>query len=238
MAGRGRPLSAAGDLWRLQQADTHIAALRSDLAAAEALLRQDPELESARTAAGAAESERRVRDDAAGVAEREMNALQARVRTLDRRLYGGSVHNPQELLEMQHELETLRARTQDAEDRAISLLEEAEGAAAAERERAGALADAQTRRDAALAPLQARASRLREQLAAAEAERSSIADGLAPPSLALYNRVAQRRTPAVAALDGDSCGGCHLPLSNEERRLVRAGTQVVQCSNCDRVLVP
>jgi predicted nucleic acid-binding Zn-ribbon protein len=54
---------------------------------------------------------------------------------------------------------------------------------------------------------------------------------------ALYQRVASRRHPAVASLSGDACGGCHLPLSIEERRQVRTGGGVVQCSNCDRILV-
>jgi uncharacterized protein len=55
--------------------------------------------------------------------------------------------------------------------------------------------------------------------------------------LALYTRVARQRAPAVVRIVGDSCGGCHLPLSNEERHAVRSGERIVQCPNCDRILV-
>jgi predicted nucleic acid-binding Zn-ribbon protein len=41
----------------------------------------------------------------------------------------------------------------------------------------------------------------------------------------------------VVPLVGDSCGGCHLPVSIEERRAVRTSDGIVQCSNCDRILV-
>jgi predicted nucleic acid-binding Zn-ribbon protein len=55
--------------------------------------------------------------------------------------------------------------------------------------------------------------------------------------LRTYERVRSRRTPAVTRLDGEACGGCHLPLGIAEVRAIKAG-QLVQCSNCDRILVP
>lgn len=228
----------ARDLWRLQEIDSRIAALRAEIDGADARIRRDPELERAREDALAAERDRREREERATVAEAEMNALQARVKNLDRRLYGGSVHNPQELMEMQRELEALRGRAQESEDRAIALLEEAETSAADERSRVAGLRSEEARRAAALEPLRARAAALTEQLAQVTGEREGIAASLEPSALALYARVAQQRQPAVVGLAGDGCGGCHLPLSNEERRLVRAGAEIVQCSNCDRILVP
>ena len=231
-------MSGARDLARLQDVDSRIAALRADIDGTEAQVRRDPELERARVAAAEAEQERRRREQEASAAETEMNALAARVRTLDRRLYGGSVHNPQELVEMQRELETLRARARESEERAIALLEDAETSASDERSRIAGLEAEEERRAASLEPLRERVAGLTAQLENAIAERESVVAALDPGAVALYARVAQRRRPAVAGLAGDSCGGCHLPLSNEERRLVRAGAQIVQCSNCDRILVP
>lgn len=231
-------MTAALDLARLQEVDTRIAALAADIAAAESLVRRDPDLERARDAAAAAERERHSRDADAAAGEAEVNALQARITTLDRRLYGGSVHNPQDLLEMQRELEVLRGRRSDAEDRALAQLGVAEEAAAVERVGLENLRDAEARRATQVAPLEERLDRLRADLVEAQGDRERIAAAVEPRALELYRRVAQHRTPAVVGIAGDACGGCHLPLSNQERSAVRAGAAITQCSNCDRILVP
>lgn len=231
-------MSAVLDLARLQEVDTRIAALTADVTAAESLVRRDPDLERARDAAAVAERERHSREADAAGGEAEVNALQARITALDRKLYGGSVHNPQDLLDIQRELDVLRSRRSDAEDRALAQLDQAEEAAAVERAGLETLRDAEARRAAQVAPLEERLGRLRAELAEANADRERIAAALEPRALELYRRVAQHRTPAVAGIAGDACGGCHLPLSNQERSAVRAGTAITQCSNCDRILVP
>jgi predicted nucleic acid-binding Zn-ribbon protein len=231
-------MSSGRDLWRLQQVDTRIAAVEADVARAEAQLRRDPELERAREAAAVAERERQAAEGAAASGEAEMNALQNRVTALDRHLYGGSVHNPQDLLEMQRELDVLRGRLSDAEDRAIAQLGDLEAAGVAERDALSGLRSAEQRREADVGPLEHRLGDAHAELETARGARDALTADIDPASLALYRRVAQRRTPAVVGLDGDTCGGCHLPVSTEERRLVRAGAEIVQCSNCDRILVP
>ena len=231
-------MSASADLRRLQDVDSTIHTLRAGISTTEQQIRRDPELERVREAATAATSERHASEAAASAAEAEMNALQSRVTQLDRRLYGGSVHNPQELMEMQRELETLRGRAREAEERAIELLDDSERAAAAEVSALEALRGAEQRRETAMQPLRSHLEALHDELEKANLERDTLVASLEPSAVALYTRVASRRHPAVAGLEGDSCGGCHLPLSNEERRLVRAATRIVQCSNCDRILVP
>ncbi|MBV8529463.1 MAG: hypothetical protein JOZ75_14225, partial [Candidatus Dormibacteraeota bacterium] len=146
-------MSAALDLARLQEVDTRIAALSADVAAAESLVLRDPDLERARDAAAAAERERQSLEVDAAAGEAEVNALQARITTLDRKLYGGSVHNPQDLLDMQRELDVLRSRRSEAEDRALAQLDRAEGAAAVERAGLESLRDAEARRASQVAPL-------------------------------------------------------------------------------------
>jgi predicted nucleic acid-binding Zn-ribbon protein len=67
--------------------------------------------------------------------------------------------------------------------------------------------------------------------------RAAAAAAALPADLRIYERVAARRRPAVVHLERDSCGGCHLPLGVREANQVRSGEGLVQCSNCDRVVV-
>jgi predicted nucleic acid-binding Zn-ribbon protein len=163
--------------------------------------------------------------------------LQRRVRDLNRRLYDGSVRNPHDLLEMQRELDALRERKDQAEEVAIALMEAEESASGEEHDAAAAAADREARRTAELGPLEQHLAALRQELASATAEREHVLAEVAPADVALYTRVAARHHPALVQVIGDSCGGCHLPLSIEERRAVRTGAGIVQCSNCDRILV-
>ena len=70
------------------------------------------------------------------------------------------------------------------------------------------------------------------------AERDALRAETDPNDLSLYARIAAHRRPAVTGLAGESCAGCHMPVSNEERRAVRTGTGLTQCANCDRILAP
>ena len=230
-------MSSGDSLRGLQDVDSRLASLRTELAAARETLRRDPELER-RTAALAAATASRERDDeAAGAAERTLADLENRVRSLDRRLYGGSVHNPHELLEMQRELETLRVQASEAEAAALRLMQAAEDSARNVDTARRALTEQERARTESLQPLRSRLAALEQELAAATGERETALAAVDARDLALYQRVASHHQPAVVPLQGDACGGCHLPLSIEERRLVRSGDGVVQCPSCDRILV-
>jgi predicted nucleic acid-binding Zn-ribbon protein len=225
-------------LRRLQDIDSRLADLRSELAAAQALLRADPVLEQRRKDAAAATAARERADAEAASAEADAKGLETRAQNLNRRLYGGSVHNPHELLEMQQELEALRARMSEAEAVAIDRLDAAEDALRAETLAMRQLDEEERRRSAELEPLRKQVGSLRSQLDIADSERQALVATIDPRHVVLYNRVAAKHHPAVVAVNGDACGGCHLPLSIEERRHVRAGAGIVQCSNCDRILAP
>ncbi len=96
----------------------------------------------------------------------------------------------------------------------------------------------ETHRGSVMEPLRARHAKLVAELDSANGERDSLRAEAEPGDLSLYERIASHRRPAVTGLVDNSCGGCHLPVSNEERRAVRTGTGLTQCANCDRILAP
>jgi predicted nucleic acid-binding Zn-ribbon protein len=165
-------------------------------------------------------------------------SLQARISELDRRLYGGSVRNPTELMEMQRELEAMRGRLSTAEDEALERMEQVDSALATLRTATDSVAAREAQRANAMEPLRARHTDLVAQLETANAERDALRAGAEPGDLSLYARIASHRRPAVTGLAGEFCAGCRMPVSNEERRAVRTGTGLTQCANCDRILAP
>jgi uncharacterized protein len=231
-------MSRASTLQSLQQIDDRIATLTSEIAVTEASLRGDPELDRLRAAEAAAHEEHRTLGSSAKLAELEAASLQARIRDLDRRLYGGTVRNPAELMEMQRELDVLRGKLSTAEDDALGRMEEVDVSMASLQNASAAVAAREAKRNAAMEPLRARLATLNAERDVLNAERDALRADTDPGDLSLYARIAAHRRPAVTSLAGEFCAGCHMPVSNEERRAVRTGTGLTQCANCDRILAP
>lgn len=231
-------MSRASVLLRLQQIDDRITQLQSDIASVEASIRGDPELDRLRVAETAAHEEHRDLAAGARLSELEAASLQARIREMDRKLYGGTVRNPAELMEMQRELDALRVKLSSAEDDALERMEQVDAAQATLRSMTKLVTVREAERTTAMEPLRARLATLTAQLEAANAERDALRAEAEPGDLSLYTRIASHRRPAVTGLVGEACGGCRMPVSNEERRAVRTGTGLTQCANCDRILAP
>lgn len=231
-------MSRASALLSLQQIDDRIAALTSDIASVEASLRGDPELDRLRAAEAAAHEAHRTLGASAKLAELEAASLQARIRDLDRRLYGGTVRNPAELMEMQRELEAMRAKLSTAEDDALERMEQVDLSLANLQGASASVAARESQRSNSMDPLRARLASLTAERDVLNAERDAVRADADPADLSLYARIAAHRRPAVTGLAGEFCAGCHMPVSNEERRAVRTGTGLTQCANCDRILAP
>lgn len=224
-------------LLELQKLDDRLAVLRDQVATLEATLARDPELDRARRRAAAAAERRRAADAAVADADRQVTALRQRARQLDRQLYGGSVRNPHDLLTLQRELDEVRARLAAAEEVELGKMEEAEAAIVAEREATAAVVALETARADRVDADRARLYRAQEELEMTGQRRSEVANSLPGAVLRLYERLATRRQPAVVRLLGEACGGCRIALGGHEVHAVRAGEEVVQCPNCDRIVV-
>jgi hypothetical protein len=231
-------VSRASALLSLQQIDDRIASLNIDIAAVETSLRGDPELDRLRNAEASAQAEHRTLGASAKLAELEAASLQARIRELDRRLYGGTVRNPSELMEMQRELEAMRAKLSTAEDDALERMEQVDHSLAALQRASAGVAARETQRNDSMEPMRERLAALTAEREVLSAERDALRAEIDPGDLSLYARIGAHRRPAVTGLAGEFCAGCHMPVSNEERRAVRTGTGLTQCANCDRILAP
>lgn len=230
-------MSRTSDLLQLQDIDARTDSDQAHLAATEASIAADPELDGMRRVARRSQRERREADATVAAQDAVVDGLRRRAADLDRHLYDGSVHNPQELLGMQHELEGLRGRVVEEEDALLILMERAEAATAGERDHTAAVVGREQQRAGGVAGLTEEALALRAAIDQHARDRAALLATLAPADVALYERLRRRVRPAVVRLSGDSCGGCHLPFANSEVRAVRGGDRVVQCSGCDRIVV-
>jgi uncharacterized protein len=231
-------VSRGGDLLRLQETDSRLAHDGSRLRDVEARIAGDPELEGLRREARRVVRRRAAADEELATAEQEAEKLRRRARDLDRRLYGGSVRNPQELVGMQHDLAALRARVDAEDDRVLALMERAEAAAVEVRDANAAVVERENARLESSGELAEQAVAMRAAVEQQDRERAELISGMPPADRALYERLAARVQPAVVRIVADSCGGCHMPFTSSEVRRIRLADAPTQCAECDRIVVP
>jgi uncharacterized protein len=230
-------------LLALQDLDTHIdqerhrkAHLpeREEVAQLERLMgqRQEARAEIATQLADVAS-----RQDAA---ERELKATEDRVAQVNTRLYGGTVTASRELQAMAADVEGLRKRASELEDRALNLMEEREPFDTALAQFDGQLGELEARRAEVLVQLAEAETELDADIATLSAQRPKAADAVPQQLLATYERLRARLGGvAVARLIGGRCDGCHLTLPAVELDRIRhesAGT-LEYCEQCGRILV-
>ena len=236
-------MTAFGVLLEVQEHDTAIDRLlhrretlpdRRELADVEARL--------AALAARLGETAAR-RDEVAGrqsQLEHDLALSEARIGTLDKRMYSGEVSATRDLQAMAAEIDSLKRRVSSLEDHTLEVMDEREPLDAE-------VAGLEQQRE----ELEAAAGVIRRRIAAAEAEidgevavererRQTLAAQLPAELASSYERLRARLGGVGAArLEHGSCTGCHLKLpATELDRLKRLPADaLVHCEQCGRILV-
>lgn len=172
--------------------------------------------------------------------EHELAVVEAKLAEDQARLYSGGVSIIRELQALQAEVDALKRRKGDLEDRVLEVLDEREpldsGAAALAAEQESVFDEA-VEVEGLVAAAQAE---IDVQLAAEVDARAGAAGGLPPGVVAEYDRLRVRLGGIGAArLVNGRCGGCHLSLSASELDALRREPPdaLLCCEQCGRILV-
>lgn len=89
--------------------------------------------------------------------------------------------------------------------------------------------------------LRERETSLTTELSAAEAEYANARGPVDEPRLRQYDRIATRNMPAVVALHGGKCSGCHLKVSSDVESAARGkgvepSAALPTCDQCGRIV--
>jgi predicted nucleic acid-binding Zn-ribbon protein len=230
-------------LLALQDLDTHIdqeqhrkAHLpeRDELAQLERLIGQK---ETTRSEVAVLDADVASRQEAA---ERELQATEDRVTQVNRRLYGGTVTASRELQAMAADVESLRKRASELEDRALVLMEEREPFDKELAELDGQLVELEARQREAQTSLAEAEAEVDTDISTLAAQRPKAAGTVPEQLLSAYERLRGRLGGvAVARLVGGRCDGCHLTLSAVELDRIRHESDgtLQYCEQCGRIIV-
>ena len=88
-----------------------------------------------------------------------------------------------------------------------------------------------------IADLEAGATAAAKRLQELEGERTRLSAEIPPDPLALYQRLFSKKgDSAIAPLEHEICGGCHMKVPSQIVANTRAGQEITQCPQCGRIL--
>ena len=228
-------MSIARQLNQLQEVDLELESCEQALARAVAQIGESPVVVETRQAleretAGLEELRRQQHE-----AEWAVDDYTTKITTLEEKLYSGRIGNPKELANLQHEIEVLKAKRSQLEDRTIAVMEQVEGAKAGIETLKGKLKTLEAEWQAQQAELKAEREHREAELVSLKQKREMVSSQVDSGAVDFYVGLKEQKGTAVARVEQGVCRGCRISLSNAEMQRAR-GNALVQCSSCGRIL--
>jgi predicted nucleic acid-binding Zn-ribbon protein len=230
-------MTTVADLHRFQELDLEIQAKQAVLADVEARLVETAELDEARREAEEQRQLLREGQKNQRKAEWAVDEVRAKIRPLEEKLYGGAVKNPKELMGLQQDVDSLKGRQRELEDRTLEAMSAVEEAERALREAEGRLAEVEARWRSERESLRQQRDDLQRELRELEESWSRQRATIDAEAMRRYEALrAAHQGRAVAKVERGICQGCRITLPMHVLQMARRGNHLVQCTSCERIL--
>lgn len=224
-------------LYRLQQIDTQLDWIKNRLAEIDTALREDERVRSTYEIAAKAEQDLHQAQKTLRRAEDDVRSQRIKIEQSEASLYGGKIHNPKELKDLENEVASLKRYLSVLEDRQLEAMLVEEEALSTNRVASQAFKQAQGEFEVRGAELIQEQQKIIRDQTRLEVERNSAASGIDPEDLALYMQLRKnRRGVAVAKVVDRACSACGSTLNAALLNAVHSPNQLNQCDTCGRVL--
>lgn len=230
-------MSAALGLFRLQKVDTRIAQGEARRRQIQQTLDNDSELQAARASLMAAEQDERHIDQERRAAEAAAQDVLIKMQQAESSLYGGGVHNPKELQDLQADVTSLKKHLATLEEQELDAMIRLESSQAAVQLARASVAAIQSRLREDNRQLLDEQAVLSRDLNDLESEREAAMAAQDPRMLIDYEHLRQeRRGVAVAEVVDSTCGACGTTLTAALQQSARHAADLVHCPSCGRIL--
>ena len=168
-------------------------------------------------------------------AEWEIEDLVNKLSTAEGKLYGGRIKDPKELTNLQHEVEGLRGRRSQLEDKALEIMDQVELSTASVAALTNELKTLEAEWHSQQQQLSTDMERLKAALSDLKNKRQLLSAEIDPETVEFYQALKKQKGQAVAKVEQGICRGCRILLPTTELQRAR-GDSLVQCSSCGRIL--
>jgi len=232
-----RAMTKAKQVYELQEIDLDIQHKTETLTQLRSQLGKDADLVSVRTALDTARRHLADLEHQQRTAEWGVNDLVTKIALEEKKLYEGSVKNPRELMNLQHEIELLKERRGGQEEQLLAIMMEVDTNQQDVALKRSELEVMERDWQANQERLSREQTDLEADLAMLEQKREFIRGQTDSASLEVYEGLRQAKQGlAVAKVVQGRCQGCRISLPTSDQQRARTGHNLVTCSNCGRIL--
>ena len=166
----------------------------------------------------------------------ELQIMEQRLEISEKKLFGGGMSS-KETENRRLEVESLRMRIEQQESDALDLMERREETASRMEELSTRLAEIRRGESDVGGVVRQAWEVMDAELARLQAERGVLIRPVPAEVMTMYENLRKDKGGVAAGrLEGSICGGCHLALSESERREA-AESDPARCIHCRRILV-
>jgi predicted nucleic acid-binding Zn-ribbon protein len=230
-------MSVALGLYRLQQVDSRIDQIRLRLKAIDETLQNDLVLRAATEHFKEAEIKLISAEREMKRCDAEVESQRIKIQQAEASLYGGAVHNPKELQDLQKDVASLKRHLETLESRELDSMAVVETAELELQSAAAILENEKASRSRRDIDLTGEIETLQKDLERLESERKAVSENITADFFTVYNQLRQqRRGIAVATINDSSCAACGTTLTPSQQQNARSTSQLFHCPTCGRIL--
>jgi hypothetical protein len=228
-------MSVAKQLYQLQEVDSEIESqeralsqVTSQIGESEAVTRVQSQLQLEQQRL---EELRRKQHSA----EWEIEDISTKLTTAEETLFSGRIKNPKELTNLQHEVEVLKAKRDQMEEKALEIMDQVELSETSVARISKQLEAVKAEWHRQQQELSDTLERLKATLSDLRHKRQLLLEEISPQAIELYQGLRKEKGTAVARVEQGICRGCRISLPTTELQRARSG-DLVKCSSCGRIL--
>src|SRR5215204_6306036 len=223
-------MSAALGLYRLQQVDSQIDQIQARLRMIQQTLENDVELRAANDGFAAAANNHKDAERALTLAEAEVQKQRIKIEQTEASLYGGKVHNPKELQDLQRDVASLKRYLETLEERELEAMMVVESSESQSQNAKTQLEQVKASKSDQLQILNLESETLHKNLERLNTERQAVIRDIAQQAISTYDQLRrQRRGIAVVTLTDAACAACGTTLTPSQQQTARTTSQLFHC---------
>jgi uncharacterized protein len=230
-------MTSAFQLSRLQKIDTELDQISSRQQAIQRIIKDESELDEVKNKLSDAEIQVRNCQKQLLEIEEKNHQFQSKLQDSEKSLYGGKVHIPRELQDLQNEIASLKKQISIQDESQFSGMMQLEELEKFRAQIQMELNEAQSVFATRVAASKGEYSSLEKKKENLLTERHAVIQNLEEESLNKYEVLRKtKRGLAVALVSEQSCTGCGSMLTPADWQAARSPQRLVLCATCGRIL--
>jgi uncharacterized protein len=230
-------MSQALHLYSLQKTDLQIDKINLRLNEIDKILKSDKRVIDAQNNLDSVMERLKLSKRNLTLIEDEVQANKIKQETNESSLYGGRIHNPKELQDLQKDIEARKKNLLHLEEKQLESMISLEEIEKEKSTADDALIQAQIMVIQQKAALSGEKELLLKNKANLENEKSAISTSISSENIQIYQKLRQQKKGiAVSSVDDDACASCGSDLRPEEIQFAKSPNQLYFCLSCGRIL--